>query len=1071
MIGFADFLALVNDGRRPYPWQERFADMAAVDRPAELVSVPTGAGKTTVVEALIWALAMQADRPAADRTVGVRVVWAIDRRILVDEVYEQTEQLADRLDEAWRAGAGHDPLFEVARRLQSLKVPPGEDIERVAGRPLEVTRWRGGVAIPAVAHHPLQAEVITSTVAQIGSRLLFRGYGLGTGSLPVGAALAACDTTICLDEAHLAKPFAETVRAISRMREAEATPVAPKVSVVRLTATPAEGDEVSRQIRLSSADEEVLATRLGAVKVGRLVEPEGGSDREQVQALLESIDGYLAQEVRVVACVCNSVLIARSVFDRLRKDREDVDSILLVGPQRPIDREAMFDQPVLAPEFEPESNVATDEPVASSGESAAPTRREVLFSHVSAPRPLVVVATQTIEVGLDIDVDAMVTQSASAAALVQRFGRLNRAGGDGRIGQATVVRHEGFPLYAEDEPLAWQWLNRLPPSPHGDGIDISIRALAEPPDPVRRARAAELSEAVVETLTHTYPRPHAMADPDIDVYLRGIDAEPANDVSICWRADLQEADPSEEADTYREALLQLAPPRPEEQLSLSLAAARNLLYSLQGKSRARGAALNRQVLDGGDLEGSSPNEVGPQTDSGMAEFRGIPFFVRRGPELLRSRMLGGRDAGRPDELIGVGDIRPGDLIVLPAAIGGVDEFGLSVDVRPGSGREDVASDTRNDAVLGVDPIRLTPGALDLALREEHPLAGPRAQRVQRILRRVAAIESRIADARSDAGRRSAMADLLAELSDLPAIAENREAVDLDLLDLRRLGPTPPPDLLEAEEDFLAATGDVDDVGEGPDEQEDKSQGEHGMALFPGEEESGQLAGWALVPIRGSRIGDERIRRLDAQPPLLEDHCLAVAERVRQFAAAAGLEETLVKSLELAGLAHDLGKAYPRMQSFFRGGVALPLEAPVAKSVFGTADRSADRDARRLAGMPSRWRHELASVAVLESASASGDLPERFGDADVELASHAAIAHHGRAHPIPPTPDPTPPARRFAVSVAGIKGTATEDGQGGWGEGASLRRRHALLARYGPWALAYLESLLILADRAVSAEGR
>lgn len=1067
MIGFADFLALVNDGRRPYPWQERFAEMAAVNGPAELVSVPTGAGKTTVVEALIWALAMQAERPAVERTVGVRVVWAIDRRILVDEVFSQAEKLADKLDEAWRSGASDDPLFEVARRLQGLKVPLGEDVEKVEGRPLEVTRWRGGIAIPATAHHPLQAEVITSTVAQVGSRLLFRGYGLGSGSLPVGAALAACDTTICLDEAHLAEPFAETVKAIARMRDGEPLPVAPKVSVVRLTATPSEVGDASRQINLAPADEEALATRLSAAKVGRLFEPEGSSDRDQVEALTAAVDEYLEEGVSVVACVCNSVLIARSVFDRIRKNREDVDAILLVGPQRPVDREAMFDQPVLPPESEPED--VADE---YAEENPAPTRREVLFSRVQPPRPLVVVATQTVEVGLDIDVDALVTQSASAAALIQRFGRLNRAGGEGRVGQATVIRHEGFPLYEEDEPLAWDWLNQLSPSTQGNGVDISIRALSGPPEPARRARAAELTDVAVETLTNTFPRPHTMADPDIHVYLRGVDAEPANDVSICWRADLVEADSRGEADTYREALLSMVPPRPGEQLSLSVAAARNLLYSLLGRSKARGAALSRQVLDGGDIEGGSPNEVEPQKDGGERVFQGIPFFVRRGAELLRSPILDGRDQGDSGKLIGVSDIRPGDLIVLPTAIGGIDEFGLSADARPGSGGEDVGADIRGKAILGSDPIRLTPAAIDLALRDVHPLDGPRAQRVQRILRRVTAIETRIGNARSEAGRRSAMADLLAELSDLPAIAEGSEGVDLDLLELRRLGPAPPPDLMEAEDDLVVNGNEYStEAGEMDDELGEWSHAEGSMALLPGEEETGRLEGWVLIPIQGSRFGDERIRRAHAQAPRLEDHCLAVAERVKQYGTAAGLEERLVSSLELAGLTHDLGKAFPRMQNFFWGGVAPPLEAPIAKSVFGTADRSADREARRLAGMPNRWRHELASVAMLEAAWEKGGLAGRFGEADIELASHLVISHHGRAHPIPPTPETTPPARKFAVSIAGISSTATGDGQEGWDEGASLRRRFALMAKYGPWALAYLESLLVLADRSVSAEGK
>ena len=87
-----------------------------------MIALPTGAGKTTAVDALVWALANQAERPAAERTVGVRIVWAIDRRILVDEVHGHACALAVRLAKAQEEDG--DPLHEVAANLAALAGGP-----------------------------------------------------------------------------------------------------------------------------------------------------------------------------------------------------------------------------------------------------------------------------------------------------------------------------------------------------------------------------------------------------------------------------------------------------------------------------------------------------------------------------------------------------------------------------------------------------------------------------------------------------------------------------------------------------------------------------------------------------------------------------------------------------------------------------------------------------------------------------------------------------------------------------------------------------------------------------------
>ena len=92
------------------------------------------------------------------------------------------------------------------------------------------------------ADTPNQPLICVSTVDQIGSRLLFRGYGVSPSSRPVHAALIANDSLLIVDEAHLSRPFLETVEAVRRYQGAgwREESVAPGLRLVEMSATVAE---------------------------------------------------------------------------------------------------------------------------------------------------------------------------------------------------------------------------------------------------------------------------------------------------------------------------------------------------------------------------------------------------------------------------------------------------------------------------------------------------------------------------------------------------------------------------------------------------------------------------------------------------------------------------------------------------------------------------------------------------------------------------------------------------------------------------------------------------------------
>jgi len=112
-------------------------------------------------------------------------------------------------------------------------------------------------------------------VDQVGSRLLFRGYGVSNGQAALHAGLVGTDSLIILDEAHLSQPFVETLQGIRSYQNKDKRwgPKAPELPfhVVRMTATPRPGEQPFTLDHDDRANEE-LRRRLNASKIARLSE-------------------------------------------------------------------------------------------------------------------------------------------------------------------------------------------------------------------------------------------------------------------------------------------------------------------------------------------------------------------------------------------------------------------------------------------------------------------------------------------------------------------------------------------------------------------------------------------------------------------------------------------------------------------------------------------------------------------------------------------------------------------------------------------------------------------------------
>lgn len=610
---FAAFFEAVH-GVPPLPWQTRLAKQVLAGEWPDTIAMPTASGKTAVLDVATFAFA--AGTPGAHAR---RIFFVVDRRVVVDDAYVRAQRIATKLARA-RAGV----LRDVA---DALRQRGGED-----DVPLATAIMRGGLYRDDLwAGSPVQPTLILSTVDQVGSRLLFRGYGLSASARPIHAGLVGNDALIILDEAHCSRPFRETlgwVKHFRAQRWAE-EPVEAPFAVVTMTATPPPGTVAFTPER-EDLEHDVLKRRFDAAKPAKLILAKKADDAF-VKAMAAEIE-VLADAPCVVGAIVNRVAVARALHGALREKlkKRAVDVVLLTGRVRAEDRDQLLRG--LAPQLKAD-------PL-----RAAPTKA------------LVVVATQCIEVGADLDFDALVTECASLDALRQRFGRLNRLGRTATSPAAVLMRdpggrEEADPVYGLAMLKTWGWLDQH--SSKADShrvIDFGVNAMgnllatasAELPSLLAPSLPAPiLTPSHLDCLVQTAPEPHVSPDPA--AYLHGVKRE-SPDVNLVWRADLPEENPGVWADC-----VSIAPPVTGETMAVPLSSVRAWLQGQEAPPVADVEGLDEPV----------PPTSKDETASSMSRLA----LRWRGPDSEETRP------------VSAGELRPGDTVVVPAGRGGCDEFG------------------------------------------------------------------------------------------------------------------------------------------------------------------------------------------------------------------------------------------------------------------------------------------------------------------------------------------------------------------------------------------------------------
>jgi len=512
----------------PFPWQQQmFSSFLRGDIPRRC-DIPTGLGKTSVIHIWLLALSWALSRLDVAARLPRRLVYIVDRRVVVDQATDEADQIRDKVT---AAGVG-SALQLVRETLAGCKCALSAD-------PFTVSTLRGRFADNQLWHFdPSRAAVVIGTVDMIGSRLLFSGYGgLGRYRRSLHAGLLAQDVLLVFDEAHLTPAFAETLKAIDQ--QIRRTPCLRPFHVMLLSATlplSAHGDEreVFELTGGDMCDGRVLA-RLDAKKTIQFIEPSQDASRlndaERSKLQTEQICDealQLAKGGGSVAVLLSKVKMVDQVTARLREllSAELRTRVLAVTAEmRGKERDDLKGDPVLA--------------------AFAPFR-------VCQPGsvPAFLVATSCVEVGINFDADHAVCDLASIERMIQRLGRVNRFGdGDAQI--RIVLDRDLHSFLRESDPVVrstFVALSRLPKAGQ-TARDASPKALmalrqrgklpgdafapAPPCPPLEEARLEDW--AMTSLSAGAYPRPQ------VSYWLRGVVADETLYTWFCWRADLDYA--------------------------------------------------------------------------------------------------------------------------------------------------------------------------------------------------------------------------------------------------------------------------------------------------------------------------------------------------------------------------------------------------------------------------------------------------------------------------------------------------------------------------------------------------
>ena len=492
---------------RPYPWQEKLFGLLLSGAIPPNINLPTCSGKTSIMP--IWLLALTQQHAANPHNIALprRLIWVVNRRVVIDHATEVADEIGKRLSDSKR-WASLEPVRALVSGISKTRDVEGSiAISTLRGEKQDNSEWSDDPSRPAI---------VIGTVDMIGSRLLFSGYGDGKCWRVQHAGLLGQDTLIVNDEAQLTPAFSSLLSAIEDQQKG--TGVKP-FRTIRLSAHSSahgwpgslEDDRANEHFRgVFEAKKRVQICDAGR-QFSTLLElaSEAGPSRTLI---------FVQQPEKVT-----------EISQRLEKKLGPGAAgriLTLTGTMRGLERDQMIESPVFKA-------------------FAAPER---------PPGSFWLIATAAAEVGANISADRLITELDTLDHLLQRFGRLNRFGET--AGEAyLLVSNAEKKDYRNKEALAF--LRSLASSGEG-AYNISPSALFRRELPANacseRPLEAPFHPWLIDVWSQTSLGSHP-ARPQVEPWLHG-KQDTIAETCIAWRADAQYLSGNQFNDDQREEALE-----------------------------------------------------------------------------------------------------------------------------------------------------------------------------------------------------------------------------------------------------------------------------------------------------------------------------------------------------------------------------------------------------------------------------------------------------------------------------------------------------------------------------------